>query len=83
MQKLFGTSGIRGHCENFLTDSFCVQVARAFDQFLLKTSLPGAISIGNDPRGSSPRIKTALTAGFNFTQKSSEIAKRQLKTKFR
>lgn len=69
MPKLFGTSGIRGHGENYFTDPFCVQIARAFDQFLLKTCSSGAIAIGNDPRGSSPRIKTALTAGFNFTHR--------------
>lgn len=69
MAKFFGTSGIRGHGENFFTDSLCSQIAISFHQFLLNNSYPGPIAIGNDPRGSSPRIKRAIISGLNLKKR--------------
>jgi phosphomannomutase/phosphoglucomutase len=64
--SLFGTSGIRGDAEKLFTNQFCFDIARAFVIFLRKNNQDGAIAIGMDPRGSSPRIKDAVVSGITY-----------------
>lgn len=62
---LFGTSGIRGHAEQFLTSQFCFDITQAFLQFLKNHDLLGPLAVGFDPRPSSPRIKNDILRGLS------------------
>ncbi len=66
MQKksLFGTSGIRGPVDTFLTEQFCFDIAKTFIEFLKQNRLLGPIAVGMDPRKSSPRIKKQVFKGL-------------------
>jgi phosphomannomutase len=70
MKQLFGTSGIRGHGENYFTDQLCFDIGLAFDQFLNTHGQSGPIAIGMDPRGSSPRIKHFVSLGLQEAGRS-------------
>jgi len=70
LTKLFGTSGIRGHGENFFTDQFSFELGVTFDTFLERHRLKGPVGIGMDPRGSSPRIKGKMTEGLMTRQRT-------------
>ena len=63
-QTLFGTSGIRGEAEKLFTNQFCFDIGRTFVKFLENHHQQGPITVGMDPRGSSPRILEALEAGL-------------------
>jgi phosphomannomutase/phosphoglucomutase len=63
---LFGTSGIRGDAERLFTNQFCFDIGRAFVIFLDNHRQEGAVAIGMDPRGSSPRIKDAIISGLTY-----------------
>lgn len=68
-EHLFGTSGIRGEAETFLTNQFCFDIGRSFATHLknrLKTDFKPVVAIGSDPRESSPRIKEHLIKGLAF-----------------
>lgn len=65
-RSLFGTSGIRGDAEKLFTDQFCFDLGRSFARFLDKHKSSGAVAIGMDPRGSSPRIKEGLESGLVY-----------------
>lgn len=67
--SLFGTSGIRGDAEKLFTDQFCFDLGRTFSKFLDKHFQTGAIAVGMDPRGSSPRIKEKFEAGLLYENK--------------
>ncbi len=64
MEKLFGTSGIRGDAESLLTNQFVFDVARSFAIFLKNKNLNGPVAVGMDPRESSPRILKATISGL-------------------
>lgn len=64
--SLFGTSGIRGSATELFTNQFSFDIGRAFARFLNKNKIVGSISVGNDPRESSPQIKKALISGLVF-----------------
>ncbi|OGM16512.1 hypothetical protein A2V55_02425 [Candidatus Woesebacteria bacterium RBG_19FT_COMBO_37_29] len=64
--KLFGTSGIRGSADDLFTNQFCFDIGRTYSLFLKSHNEMGAIAIGMDPRGSSPRIKEAIISGLVF-----------------
>ncbi|MFC1710037.1 hypothetical protein ACFL0F_00045 [Patescibacteria group bacterium] len=68
-KSLFGTSGIRGDAEKFFTNQFCFDLGRAFSIFLDNQKQSGGISIGMDPRGSSPRIRDAIVYGLLSEEK--------------
>ncbi len=68
-ETLFGTSGIRGDAEKLFTDQFCFDLGRTFALFLDKHKQNGAVAVGMDPRGSSPRIKEAFEAGLLYEGK--------------
>jgi len=63
---LFGTSGIRGHGQKLFTNQFSFDIGRAFAIFLKKHNQIGKVAVGNDPRGSSPRIKDAFSSGIIY-----------------
>ena len=63
---LFGTSGIRGSAEDLFTNQFCFDIGRTFSLFLKSHQEMGAVALGMDPRGSSPRIKEAIISGLIF-----------------
>lgn len=66
MDRLFGTSGIRGPAETLFTNQFCFDLGRTFAKFLEKHQQFGSVAIGMDPRDSSERIKKAVAAGLVF-----------------
>ncbi len=66
---LFGTSGIRGDASELFTNQFCFDLGRTFSKFLDKHKQTGAVAVGMDPRGSSPRIKDAFEAGLSYEGK--------------
>lgn len=63
-RNLFGTSGIRGDAEELFTNQFCYDIGRTFAIFLSNKKAYGAVAIGMDPRGSSPRIVKAIESGL-------------------
>ncbi len=69
VQTLFGTSGIRGEAEKLFTNQFCFDIGRTFAQFLDNHKQLGPITVGMDPRGSSPRILEAIEAGLLFSER--------------
>lgn len=66
---LFGTSGIRGDAKTLFTNQFCFDIGRTFAKFLDNHGQKGAIAVGMDPRGSSPRILEAIEAGLLFAER--------------
>lgn len=68
--KLFGTSGIRGDSENFFTNQLSFDLGRSFAKFLDNHHQIGALAVGMDPRGSSPRILGAVEQGLAYCGKS-------------
>lgn len=67
--SLFGTSGIRGSADELFTKQFSFDIGRTFGQFLTKYNQIGAVAVGMDPRGSSPRIKEALINGLFYERR--------------
>lgn len=63
MAPLFGTSGIRDHAQNVLTNQFCYDIGRAFGRFLATHGQKGKIAVSMDTRVSGPRIKKAFSIG--------------------
>lgn len=63
---LFGTSGIRGAVDSFLTNQFCFDIGRTFAIFLNNHQQKGEIVLGMDPRESSPRILNFIGSGLVF-----------------
>lgn len=66
IEKLFGSSGIRGDAKDFFTDQLVFDLGRVFSIFLSRHNSVGWVAVGMDPRDSSPRIKKALTAGLIY-----------------
>ncbi len=58
--KLFGTDGIRGQAQDFLTDSLALRIGHALGQLWRG----GTILLGQDSRNSSPAIAADITAGL-------------------
>lgn len=68
VQKLFGTSGIRGEAINLFTKQFCFDIGRAFNTFLEKRNIKNKIiAFAMDPRPSSPQIKKSVMAGIQLS----------------
>lgn len=60
-QRLFGTSGIRGRVDDFLTPEFAVRSGLSFAALLQNK---GSILVGRDVRVSSQLIENALISGL-------------------
>ncbi|MGD0423028.1 MAG: hypothetical protein ABSA92_06175 [Candidatus Bathyarchaeia archaeon] len=60
-QRLFGTSGIRGSVDDFLTPEFAVRAGLSFAALLQNK---GAVLVGRDVRVSSQLIENALISGL-------------------
>lgn len=69
MDRLFGTSGIRGPADSFFTNQFCFDVGRSFALFLDKHASFGKVAVGMDPRVSSQRIKEYFCAGLSYEKR--------------
>ena len=69
VQRLFGTSGIRGDAQKLFTNQFCFDIGRTFAKFLGNHKQSGSITVGMDPRESSPRILEAIEAGLLFAKR--------------
>jgi len=61
MTALFGTDGVRGEANAFLTPELAVAIARAAATRVRKR---GRVIIGRDTRISGPMLEAALAAGF-------------------
>jgi len=62
--KLFGTTGIRGTANDFLTPEFCSKIACVFGNYLNEKFNAKNILVGTDPRTSSDMIKNAVISGL-------------------
>ena len=60
-QKLFGTSGIRGRVDDFLTPEFAARAGLSFATMLQNR---GAVLVGRDVRLSSQPVENALISGL-------------------
>jgi phosphomannomutase len=60
-QRLFGTSGIRGQVDDFLTPEFAVRAGLAFAGLLQNK---GSVLVGRDVRSNSQLIESALISGL-------------------
>ena len=60
-RKLFGTSGIRGRVDDFLTPEFAVRAGLSFAALL---GNKGAVLVGRDVRSNSQLIESALISGL-------------------
>ncbi len=60
-QRLFGTSGIRGRVDDFLTPEFAVRAGLSFAALLQNK---GSVLVGRDVRVSSQLIENALISGL-------------------
>lgn len=58
---LFGTDGVRGRANGFLTPELAIAIARAT---AARAGRPGRVIIGRDTRTSGPMLEAALAAGF-------------------
>ncbi len=61
MTGLFGTDGVRGRANEYLTPELSIAIARAASS---RVSKPGRVIIGRDTRTSGPMLEAALAAGF-------------------
>jgi phosphomannomutase/phosphoglucomutase len=61
-RKLFGTSGIRGSVDDFLTPEFCVRAGLSFAALLENE---GTVLVGRDVRLSSQVIQNAVMSGLS------------------
>jgi len=61
MQRLFGTSGIRGRVDDSLTPEFAVRSGLTFAALLRNK---GTVLVGRDVRDSSQLVETALISGL-------------------
>ena len=68
-KSFFGTSGIRGDAEKLFTNQFCFDLGRTFAIYLNQKGCEGGVAIGTDPRGSSPRIKSAVEKGLWYEKR--------------
>jgi len=62
MAKLFGTTGIRGLANEFLTPEFCAKIAGAFGTYI--GGRGKKVLIAMDPRTSSEMIKNSTISGL-------------------
>lgn len=69
MDRLFGTSGIRGPADSLFTNQFCFDLGRSFAIFLDKHNSFGKVAVGMDPRSSSQRIKEYFSAGLIYQKR--------------
>lgn len=60
--KLFGTAGIRGRINEYITPEFALQVGEAFGSYLGRGA---RVAVGRDPRFGSQSIAMAFIAGLN------------------
>lgn len=70
IQKLFGSSGIRGDATEFFTNQRSFDLGRVFAIFLTRHQATGSIVVGMDPRESSPRIKSAFIKGLLYENRN-------------
>ena len=61
-KKLFGTNGVRGVVNDFLTPGFVMEMGMA-----IGTHMPGRIAVATDTRTSNIMLKDALIAGILST----------------
>ena len=61
IKNLFGTSGIRGVWREEITEKFCLEVAKAFGQYLGK----GIVCVGRDNRPGAVDISHAAASGLS------------------
>ncbi|MDI6730144.1 MAG: phosphoglucosamine mutase [Candidatus Altarchaeum sp.] len=62
--KLFGTTGIRGTANDFLTPEFCSNIAYVFGNYVREKFNAKNVLVGMDPRTSSNMIKHAVISGL-------------------
>lgn len=68
MSRLFGTDGVRGEANSFLTAELALQIAEAAAVVLAEAGKPGANKpvavVGRDPRASGEMLEAAVSAGL-------------------
>lgn len=69
MQRLFGTSGIRGVAKTLFTAQFCFDIGRTFAIFLDRHDQKGMVAVGTDSRASSPHISDGVISGLSYERR--------------
>lgn len=68
MSRLFGTDGVRGEANSFLTAELALQIAEAAAVVLAEAGKPGVSKpvavVGRDPRASGEMLEAAVSAGL-------------------
>jgi phosphoglucosamine mutase len=64
LDSLFGTDGIRGVANEFLTGEFAFKIGLTIAELMSQDGKSGEILIGKDPRISSDMLEHAMAAGF-------------------
>lgn len=64
MAELFGTDGIRGVSNQFLTGEFAFRLAVTMGELFRRENKSGEIFIGKDPRMSSDMLEHSMASGF-------------------
>lgn len=64
MKIKFGTDGIRGVANEYLTPEMALAIGLGAGQVMLEFGLPPLIALGMDTRQSGPMLAAALSAGF-------------------
>lgn len=65
MTRLFGTDGIRGVANDFLTPELAFYVGRSLGTLLIQQKRSPVVLIGRDTRMSGPMLQTAFSSGLN------------------
>lgn len=63
-RSLFGSSGIRGRVDAFITGQLAIRVGLATAEYLRTHQLPQRIMVGHDHRTTGPMLTSALMAGL-------------------
>ena len=63
MGKLFGTDGVRGIANKFLSPDLCFELGRSAG-FVLSKEKKGKVIVGRDTRYSGDLIESSLVAGL-------------------
>lgn len=74
MSKLFGTDGVRGVANAWLTPELSFYLGRAVGAHLLRRASRPRVLIGRDTRASGTMLQSALVAGCNSVGVDCEIA---------
>ncbi len=63
-KKLFGTDGVRGIANQYLTPELALAIGQAAGRYLIRSGAEKRVVLGRDTRRSGPMLGAALASGF-------------------